>query len=255
MPHVLVVDDSLSVRKALEKILTPRLTVSSAVSGEDARSQLEGLAPDLVIADVLMPGISGFELCRELKDSARHGGVPVLLISGIVDDAVRAQAEEAGALGVIRKPFTPGDLLPVVEEALAAAPPRPQAASEHTVVASVPPAAPLSDPNPLLAELLTKPGVSGAVIFDRAGAVVAARGQTDTLGALGHYLRFYTATAAVLGGRLEAGALHALQLEYDRQTLLAVPLDAAHVLACLVQDAASVGMVKFMLRRQGQLHA
>lgn len=81
MPKVLVVDDSVSVRKALERILAPRsLVVSSANSAEQALEQITHDKPDLIIADVIMPGLSGFDLCELIRKNPVYGHVPVILI-------------------------------------------------------------------------------------------------------------------------------------------------------------------------------
>ena len=125
LPHtpapttILVVDDSVSVRKALERILAPQgYVVRMADSAENALLNLEPL-PDMILADILMPGMSGLELARTLGD--RHVNVPVMLMSGIVDDVTQRDASSAGACGVLRKPFTPTELLPAIEPHLQAA--------------------------------------------------------------------------------------------------------------------------------------
>ncbi len=120
---ILIVDDSVSVRKALERHLAPRnYHVLSASSAEHAMELIANDVPNLVIADVVMPGINGFELTQRIKSTDRLKHVPVLLISGIVDAAVTASAKEAGAEGVVSKPFTPEDLFPRIDAALAKAP-------------------------------------------------------------------------------------------------------------------------------------
>ncbi|GAA4004338.1 response regulator [Deinococcus rubellus] len=120
MPRILVVDDSLSVRKALEKILNIYADVSVAIGAEDALAQLHGGldAPDLVISDVLMPGMSGFELTLELQKIPAMRKVPVILISGIIDEDVQRRALEVGVRAVVRKPFTADELLPVIQQEL-----------------------------------------------------------------------------------------------------------------------------------------
>ncbi len=250
MPTVLVVDDSLSVRKALEKILTPRLTVHSAASAEAALEHLQSTPADLVIADVLMPGMSGFELCQHLRGESARRDVPVLLISGIVDDDVRARSDEVGARAVVRKPFTPDDLLPLVDAALASAwsvVEEPSTPARHV--------APLADPRPLLSELAEKPGVVWAGLFDAHGELLSQQGRLSSASAMGRYVRFYLGTAATLGQRLECGEAQALQLDFEGRTLLIAPLDHHHALACLLEDAGGVGLVKYLLRSTKSLHA
>ena len=121
MIRILVVDDSLSVRKALEKILNLHAEVIVAKDAEDALEQLHAstVAPDLVITDVLMPGMSGFALAGELRRLSLTASTPVMLMSGIIDDDVHRMAHEVGASAVVRKPFTAEELLPVIRRALA----------------------------------------------------------------------------------------------------------------------------------------
>ncbi|MCX7782531.1 MAG: response regulator [Meiothermus sp.] len=119
---VLVVDDSTSVRKVLEKLLSTRgLVVTTSESAEQGLEAVSHNIPQLVIADVVMPGMSGFELCQMLKMREPTKGVPVILISGIINEGVVAQAQQAGAFDVVSKPFTPDDLFPKIERALNAA--------------------------------------------------------------------------------------------------------------------------------------
>jgi CheY-like chemotaxis protein/predicted regulator of Ras-like GTPase activity (Roadblock/LC7/MglB family) len=120
MTKVLVVDDSISVRKALERILAPQqLSVLAAESAEKALSMMPEANADLVIADVVMPGMTGFELCQTLKSDPNYQHIPVMLISGIVNASVENQARQAGAVGVVKKPFTPDDLFPKIKQAMA----------------------------------------------------------------------------------------------------------------------------------------
>lgn len=117
---VLVVDDSTSVRKVLEKLLVGRgYQVSTAETAESGLEQVDLYNPELVIADVVMPGASGFEMCQQLKANQTTSNIPVILISGIINDGVVAQANQAGAFAVVSKPFTPDDLFPKIERALA----------------------------------------------------------------------------------------------------------------------------------------
>jgi CheY-like chemotaxis protein len=119
MTRVLVVDDSISVRKALERILAPQqLNVLAAESGEKALSMMPEAQPDLVIADVVMPGMTGFELCQTLKNDMNYQHIPIMLISGIVNASVENQARQAGAVAVVKKPFTPDDLFPKIKQAM-----------------------------------------------------------------------------------------------------------------------------------------
>lgn len=170
---VLVVDDSTSVRKVLEKLLMTRgLHVMSSENAEQGLEAVGRDTPHLVIADVVMPGMSGFELCQLLKLNKRTQDIPVILISGIVNDGVISQAQQAGAFDVVSKPFTPDDLFPKVDRALKAqaaqamaaeTKPAPQPATPSAVSqpqAATPPLAPVvtapipAEPEPLAQAVL-----------------------------------------------------------------------------------------------------
>lgn len=106
MPTVLIVDDSLSVRKVAERMLQEAgLEVALAANGDAAIAWLSTHQPDLVIADVIMPDRSGFEICAFVKAQTYMANTPVLLFSGFVDDDVTRQAEACKADGVVKKPF------------------------------------------------------------------------------------------------------------------------------------------------------
>src|SRR5713226_4692056 len=106
MPTILVADDSLSVRKVAERQLTEAgLEVALVSSGEEALNWLNNTRPDLVIADIIMPDKSGFEICAFVRSNAALADTPVLLVSGFVDEEVTRQAEACQADGIIKKPF------------------------------------------------------------------------------------------------------------------------------------------------------
>lgn len=277
MPEVLVVDDSISVRKALELTLRPQgLKVRSAASGEEALTAMRESLAELVIVDVVMPGLSGFDVCRELRAQPASAGVPVLLISGIVDAEVHRQAGEVGATGVLKKPFTPDELLPMVRAALekagtpADAPPTdyvrpsreptvlpddrpalngPPLVTDHPAgPAAAPPRPARLDHVALLGQLAQKPGVLGAAAYDLGGAPRGAAGQALPE-QVGHYARFYLATAAVLGTHAAAGPLATVQLEYEGRSLL-LAKEGDTLIVCLLKDASSASVVKYLLRAQ-----
>ncbi len=270
MPKVLVVDDSISVRKALERVLAPReMEVTAAASGEQALEQLRQSVPDLVIVDVVMPGMSGFELCSSLKSDANLRHIPVILISGLVNDSVIAQAHEVGAVSVVSKPFTPDELFPKIDAALNGA-----GASERGIQAmrnagssslDVPV---FSTPDPvmpapvvpvaptgakalelLLAPFLDKPEVETVALVHRNGTVLATAGKVLADAALfGTFARTIASISGVLGEHLEIGALGGVSLEYQRRNVLLTGVNDTVVLAVLLEGNTSV--VKYIAQRQ-----
>jgi len=120
MPKVLVADDSIAVRKVAERLLTEAgMGVALAANGEEAMAYLAKDRPDVIVSDVIMPDKSGYEVCAFVRGNAAIATVPVLLISGIVNDEVTKQAEFCKADGVLKKPFQGTSLKDKVMELLA----------------------------------------------------------------------------------------------------------------------------------------
>ena len=106
MPKILVADDSIAVRKVAERLLTEAgLGMTLAANGEEAMAYLAKDRADVVVSDVIMPDKSGYEVCAFVRNSSSLATIPVLLISGIVNDEVTKQAEACRADGVLKKPF------------------------------------------------------------------------------------------------------------------------------------------------------
>jgi CheY-like chemotaxis protein len=168
MAKVLVVDDSLSVRKVVERALVARqLEVVSAASGNEAIAQLEREQPDLVVCDVVMPDRDGYDICRFVKGHPRLGRVPVLLISGIVNNTVLEQAAEARSDDVLRKPFEAAELVRKVSELLAGS----------AAPAAAPAAAPVANGAPPRPAVAAAPAPPAAPPSRAVAAVLGARGQ------------------------------------------------------------------------------
>lgn len=139
MPTVLIVDDSLSVRKVAERTLKEAgMDVVLAANGDAAIAWLSTHQPDLVIADVIMPDRSGFEICAFVRAQAHMTNTPVLLFSGFVDDDVTRQAEACKADGVVKKPFQGASLCGRVMALLAARAPQGVRAESSVLESPVP---------------------------------------------------------------------------------------------------------------------
>ncbi|MBE7448472.1 MAG: response regulator [Kofleriaceae bacterium] len=118
-PRLLIVDDDFATRHLLVKEIEPRgYVVDTAASGSDAIETLRGRAPDVVIADILLPGVDGFRLCRAIKRTQRLTGVGVILMSAVIDSGrVTAEVlEKYGADGYAAKPLDTARLLRMVRE-------------------------------------------------------------------------------------------------------------------------------------------
>ena len=130
MNRILLVDDSPHAQRIGERILTEEgfevVTVSNA---DTALVRIEDVDPDVVIADAVMPGRTGYEICQYLKMSPRHRHVRVLLTAGVLEPIDEAHAQRVEADASIKKPFEASALIAAVRPlAEAAAKDRPVSA-------------------------------------------------------------------------------------------------------------------------------
>lgn len=126
--RILLADDSITIHKVVElTFLDEDFEIAAVSNGAQALARLEEGRPDLVIADVHMPGASGFDVCRRSKDL--YPGVPVLLLVGTFEPFDPAEATAAGADRYLKKPFDSQELLRLAKELAAAARPSPPAAA------------------------------------------------------------------------------------------------------------------------------
>ena len=108
-PTILVVDDEDQIRRALKSILTARkYDVALAANGDEAIDLAIDNPPDMVILDMAMPGLSGTDVCRELRNWYEG---PILILSVISNDADKVAALDIGADDYLTKPFSTSELL------------------------------------------------------------------------------------------------------------------------------------------------
>ena len=109
--RILIVDDIAVNIDILRRILRKDYHLEFAASGEECLAKLPDFKPQLVLLDIMMPGIDGYETCRRIKSSAVGSFVQVLLVSGKGSPAERVQGYEAQADDYIVKPFNHDELL------------------------------------------------------------------------------------------------------------------------------------------------
>ncbi len=108
-PHILVVDDDTRLRELLHKYLTEQgFRITAAQDAADARAKLESFDFDLIVLDIMMPGESGLELTRGLREASQ---VPVLLLTAMGEIEDRIAGLESGADDYLSKPFEPRELV------------------------------------------------------------------------------------------------------------------------------------------------
>lgn len=111
-PHVLIVEDEASQREILAYNLEAEgFEVSRAETGDEALTVFEETAPDLVVLDWMLPGVSGIEICRQLKRRGNAREVPVIMLSARTEETDRVRGLETGADDYVTKPYSVAELM------------------------------------------------------------------------------------------------------------------------------------------------
>jgi len=118
-PSILIVDDTPEMLAILERLLRSQYRVRTAGGGRQALEMAAAEPPDLVLLDVMMPGMSGFDVCRELKARAETKDTPVIFLTALDDDRDEKAGFDAGAVDYITKPVSQPILLARVRNHLA----------------------------------------------------------------------------------------------------------------------------------------
>ncbi|HPG24682.1 MAG: response regulator [Spirochaetaceae bacterium] len=119
MKSILVVDDSAVARRIAVKCLSSigvGEKIREARNGQEALDMIREEAPDLILADLNMPVLDGVSMVRKIKANPRLVGIPVIVISSILDDARRRELRERGVDHLVEKPVSPPLLAAAVEE-------------------------------------------------------------------------------------------------------------------------------------------
>lgn len=119
MSSILVVDDSPMLREMISGLLNKTgLSVSVAKDGQEAMEKIAAEPPDLVVLDVVMPNMNGYELCRWVKNNPSTEHVLVILCSSKSEEFDRYWGIKQGADAYVIKPFRPGELVSTVQTLL-----------------------------------------------------------------------------------------------------------------------------------------
>jgi CheY-like chemotaxis protein len=147
MPKTLLLaDDSVTIQKVVGiSFANEDIEITTVDNGRDAVAKAKALRPDVILADVVMPGMSGYEVCEAVKADPNLRHIPVLLLTGTFEAFDQARATAVGAAGHVAKPFEAQTLVDRVKQLLAAAPAPARPAAAAAPAPAMRPAPPSDD--------------------------------------------------------------------------------------------------------------
>jgi len=104
---ILIVDDTPANIQILDEVLQAEFDVYFALNGNEALQKIESLQPDLILLDIMMPIMDGFEVCRNLKAKDKFKNIPIIFITALGQPEEESQGLKLGAADYITKPFNP----------------------------------------------------------------------------------------------------------------------------------------------------
>lgn len=119
MSTILIVDDSSALREMVAGLLVQAgMSILEAKDGAEAQQKLAMTTPDLVVLDIVMPNMNGYELCRWIKNNPNTQHVPVVICTSKGEEFDRYWGMKQGADAYIAKPFRPDEMLETVKQLL-----------------------------------------------------------------------------------------------------------------------------------------
>ncbi|MAE13679.1 two-component system response regulator [Candidatus Woesearchaeota archaeon] len=117
-PTVLIVEDDARIAEAEQLILKDMYSVTLARDGEEGLNQIKELKPDIVVLDVMMPKMNGFEVCKHVREDPDLAATKIIMVTSKTADRDEADGMKLGADDYIMKPFEADELLHVVKQVL-----------------------------------------------------------------------------------------------------------------------------------------
>jgi DNA-binding response OmpR family regulator len=118
---LLLADDSITIQKVVELILSEEdFDIQSVSNGEDALAVMDSFLPDIVMADIEMPKVNGYQLCEKIRQNPATANVPVVLLAGAFEPIDSELAQQVGANDSVVKPFESQELISKINTVLAA---------------------------------------------------------------------------------------------------------------------------------------
>jgi len=135
---ILVVDDNPTNIAVLAEMLSAEYALKTALSGEEALEMVEDFVPDVILLDIMMPGIDGYDVCRRLRTDPNHRHTKIIMVSAKALLAERLQGYDAGADDYITKPFDEDELVAKVRVYLRLKHAGEEGASQNGLLAKLP---------------------------------------------------------------------------------------------------------------------
>lgn len=135
MNKILVVDDERAIVKLIEvNLRLENYEVVTAADGYEALEQLQGVSPDMIILDIMMPRLDGWEVLRQVRENEAYQDIPVVVLTARTHDADIIQGWQLGADEYITKPFSPVALVKMVQMVLERTPEERRARRQREIV-------------------------------------------------------------------------------------------------------------------------
>ena len=116
---ILAIDDSLVQLNTFQGVLVPKYVFRAAKSASDALSYLNNNKADIILLDIEMPNVSGFEFLKDIRKIPSYIDVPIIIVSGKTGTAFFEEARKSSAFDVLTKPVDPVKLIQTIEKAFA----------------------------------------------------------------------------------------------------------------------------------------
>ena len=117
MSKILIIDDDVTMTGLLKTLIQMEGHAPTVVNDSTKAIEIAGsVDPDLITLDLMMPGLSGFELCALLQQNPKFAKVPIIIVSARDDSASKEKARRAGAKGYVVKPFNADELMQKINE-------------------------------------------------------------------------------------------------------------------------------------------
>ncbi|MBT4824952.1 response regulator [Candidatus Woesearchaeota archaeon] len=118
MKKILIVDDQYALRELVELTLESDYEIIKSESGQDALKKIEEKVPDLILLDIMMPSMDGYQLCQILRSMEKTKNIPIIMFSAKHQPEDIKKAKDLGANEYITKPFEPDKLKKKIDEIL-----------------------------------------------------------------------------------------------------------------------------------------